>query len=71
MTQTLSKSAPFVVEGRPNCWACRHFAVSWDPKLPYSCKLLGFKSKFAPCLEVIKIDGRPCQGYSEKVLQVS
>jgi hypothetical protein len=52
--------------GRPDCWSCQHFAVSWDPKLPYACRQMGFKSRALPCLEVIGADGRPCMGYVRK-----
>jgi hypothetical protein len=52
--------------GAPNCWQCRHFAVSWDPKLPYTCKLMGFKSRNIPMLEVLRADGRPCNGFVAK-----
>jgi hypothetical protein len=49
-----------------NCWQCHHFGTSWDPALPYSCKLLGFKSRNLPCLQVLQLDGRPCQGFEPK-----
>jgi hypothetical protein len=49
-----------------NCWQCRHFAVSWDPRLPYLCKLLGFKSRSVPSMEVLRLDGRACQGFAAK-----
>jgi len=49
-----------------NCWKCRFFATSWDPKLPYSCKLLGFKSRMMPAQQVLALDGRPCQGFDAK-----
>lgn len=49
-----------------NCWQCRHFATSWDPALPYSCKLLGFKSRMLPCMQVLQLDGRVCQGFEPK-----
>jgi hypothetical protein len=52
--------------GAPNCWQCRHFAVSWDPKLPYTCKLMGFKSRSLPMIEVLRADGRLCHGYASK-----
>ena len=51
---------------RPDCWKCRHFAVSWDPKLPYLCRLMGFKSRSLPALEIIRADGKPCQGFTPK-----
>ena len=49
-----------------NCWQCKHFATSWDPKMPYSCKLLGFKSQILPSIQVMNTDGRPCLGFDPK-----
>ena len=49
-----------------NCYQCRHFAVSWDPRLPYQCRLMGFKSRQLPAIEVLRVDGVPCQGFSPK-----
>ena len=40
--------------------------MSWDPKLPYACRQMGFKSRALQCLEVIGADGRPCMGYVRK-----
>ena len=34
--------------------------------MPYACKLLGFKSKALPSIEVLRIDGRVCQGFTAK-----
>jgi hypothetical protein len=34
--------------------------------MPYACKLLGFKSKALPAIEVLRIDGRVCQGFMAK-----
>ena len=51
-----------------SCWQCRHFASSWDPALPYQCKLLGFKSRMLPCMQVQQLDGRPCQGFEPKAV---
>ena len=50
----------------PNCWQCRHFAVSWDPKVPYLCRLMGFKSRIVPSIEVLRADGQRCRGYIPK-----
>jgi hypothetical protein len=58
---------PPPVKAGVNCWQCRHFAVSWDPRLPYSCKLLGFKSLGMPSLNVMRLDGRACQGFAAKL----
>jgi hypothetical protein len=49
-----------------NCWQCRHLATSWDPALPYLCKLMGFKSKMLPSIQILQVDGRPCQGFDAK-----
>ncbi|MFN5447169.1 MAG: hypothetical protein ACK5AJ_11015 [bacterium] len=53
-------------DGAPNCWQCRHFSVSWDPKFPYLCRLMGFKSRVTPCIEVMRADGKRCQGFAAK-----
>ena len=50
----------------PNCWQCRYFAISWDGARPYSCKLMGFKSKAIPSLEVVRVDGQACRGFASK-----
>ncbi len=50
----------------PNCWQCRHFAVSWDPNLPYACRLMGFKTRILPAIEVLRADGQRCHGFMRK-----
>lgn len=50
----------------PNCFQCRHFAVSWDPSLPYLCRSLGFKSRALPAIEVLRADGVFCRGFQAK-----
>ena len=50
----------------PNCWKCRYFKISWDPKFPYECQSMNFKSLALPCIEVARIDGRPCQSFRAK-----
>lgn len=57
---------PATETGAPNCWQCRHFSVSWDPNLPYACRLMGFKSRITPALEVLRADGKRCQGFLQK-----
>ncbi|MBM3363078.1 MAG: hypothetical protein FJY42_10505 [Betaproteobacteria bacterium] len=51
----------------PNCYSCKHFAVSWDASLPYACRLMGFKSRGLPALEVLRADGVFCRGFAAKV----
>ncbi len=50
----------------PNCWQCRHFAISWDPKVPYVCRMMGFKSRMVPSFEVFRADGNHCRGFAPK-----
>ena len=54
----------------PDCWQCRHFAISWDTRNPYSCKLMGFKSRMIPSFEVFRADGHPCRGFMAKPVPV-
>lgn len=51
----------------PNCWDCRFLAITWDVRMPYGCRLMGFRSKVIPSLEVLRTDGRFCGGYSPKL----
>ncbi len=50
----------------PNCWECRYLAITWDLRMPYGCKMMGFRSKVIPSLEVLRTDGRFCSGFSPK-----
>ncbi len=53
----------------PNCWDCRYLAITWDVRLPYGCKFMGFRSKMIPSLEVLRTDGRFCGAFSPKPVQ--
>lgn len=57
--------APKPTKG-PNCWDCRYLAITWDLRLPYGCKFMGFRSKVIPSLEVLRTDGRFCGAFSPK-----
>ena len=50
----------------PNCWKCRFFKISWDPRFPYECEAMNFKSQALPCIQVMSIDGRHCQWFQPK-----
>jgi len=41
-------------------------AITWDVRMPYGCKLMGFRSKVMPSLEVLRTDGRHCSGFLAK-----
>jgi len=51
---------------RPDCWRCHYFRISWKPNAPYTCALMGFSSRALPCIEVLRADGRLCQGFVVK-----
>jgi len=58
-----------MVSGRDekkDCFNCVHFAVTWEPRHPRSCKLFGFKSAQLPCVAVEKSSGAPCEGFERK-----
>ena len=53
-------------ENRPDCWSCAFFSITWDPKFPYGCDLMGFKSKVTTCLDVVRFYGKRCLGYRKR-----
>lgn len=55
----------------PDCWQCRYFAISWDPRNPYQCKMMGFKSRMIPSFEVFRADGNHCRGFMPKVVELT
>lgn len=60
--------APKPTKG-PNCWDCRYLAITWDTRMPYGCKFMGFRSKVIPSIEVMRTDGRFCGAFSPKPVQ--
>jgi len=40
--------------------------ITWDVRTPYGCKMMGFRSKYIPSMEVLRTDGRFCGGFSAK-----
>ena len=67
LNQQPSETAEY--NNSPNCWQCRHFAISWEPATPYMCSLMGFKSRLMPSIEVLRADGRMCRGFMPKATQ--
>ncbi|MDR2883787.1 MAG: uracil-DNA glycosylase [Deferribacteraceae bacterium] len=49
-----------------NCFKCKYLRITWQPKFPYACDALGFKSKMIPSLEVFKNSNMPCQMFAKK-----
>lgn len=48
------------------CHRCRHYFISHDPKFPYGCQALGFKSHREPIREVLDASHSLCLYYEEK-----
>lgn len=51
---------------RPNCFACRHFYITYQASHPYGCKAMGFKSKKNPALVVYESSGMECRLFARK-----
>ncbi|MCL2820161.1 MAG: uracil-DNA glycosylase [Oscillospiraceae bacterium] len=49
-----------------DCFHCVHFAITWEPNHPRSCKLFGFKSAKLPSIAVEQSSGAPCEGFERK-----
>jgi hypothetical protein len=69
--QADSAGAAVTTSAAPDCRACRHVGVSWQPAMPYLCRLMGFRSRNWPALEVLRADGRPCQGFAPRVVSAA
>jgi hypothetical protein len=55
--------------GRPErigCNSCKYFYITWNKKLPYGCRAMGFISKNLPCIDVVVIEGRDCLSFEGK-----
>ena len=50
----------------PNCRNCRYFYITWDPKKPYGCRAMQFKSSVLPTIEVLEADGAICISFRKK-----
>ena len=55
-----------IEQARAQCGACRHYFITHDPLHPYGCKVLGFKSKRTPALDVREASGTDCQSWQER-----
>ena len=51
---------------RPDCMACRHFYVTWEPAHPRGCRAFGFKTRELPAVVVKRESGRECQAFEAK-----
>ncbi len=47
----------------PNCLACRHFLVTWEPEWPRGCRVFGIKTRGLPSAEVFAATGTHCPAF--------
>lgn len=50
-----------------DCMKCQYFYITWDQKFPRGCKLLNFKSKQMPSIEVLQSSGSACLKFGPKI----
>jgi hypothetical protein len=58
--------SPMPQAAYPNCLLCLHFKVTWDPALPRSCGLFGFRSLNLPSMEVFRTTGKHCPAFQPR-----
>jgi len=44
-----------------DCFKCRHFKVTYEPKAPRACLAYGFKGTELPSRTVLLESGEPCK----------
>jgi len=49
-----------------DCKKCKFFYITWDPKMPYGCRAIGFKGKVLPNVTVRKTSGKDCLLFQRK-----
>ncbi|WP_322996065.1 hypothetical protein [Castellaniella sp.] len=48
------------------CNQCAHFYITFDPRLPYGCRSMGFKSYRLPEHDVRAATGHACLSFTPK-----
>jgi hypothetical protein len=51
---------------RPKCARCAHYFITYDPRFPYGCRAMKFKSRSLPQNEVEAASGMPCQTFQPR-----
>ncbi|WP_321276358.1 hypothetical protein [Thiomicrorhabdus indica] len=49
-----------------DCFACKHFYVTWDQNNPKGCRAFGFKTKKMPSMVVFENSGEKCLKFELK-----
>ncbi|MEW6164909.1 MAG: hypothetical protein AB1642_07590 [Pseudomonadota bacterium] len=52
---------------RPVCTRCLHYHITYDPRFPYGCRAMGFKSRALPHTEVEAATGMACQSFQPRL----
>ena len=52
--------------GTADCFQCKYFAVTWEPKTPRLCRYFGFKSAGLPMYTVYESSGAFCTAFVKK-----
>ena len=50
----------------PDCAECAHYYITHDVRFPYGCRVLDFKSKRKPHLDVLDASGKPCMAFETR-----
>lgn len=53
-------------KGQIDCFKCRYFYVTWDPKFPRGCKAYQFKTAMLPSADVLRASGNVCLRFEQK-----
>jgi hypothetical protein len=61
--QQKTKAAP---KEAPDCGRCVHYYITYEASFPYACRVLGFKSKRKPHLDVLEASGEHCRAYQPR-----
>jgi hypothetical protein len=49
------------------CHQCHHYYVTWEPQFPHGCRIMGFKSRQMPVIEVRRtMGGKDCLYFEVK-----
>jgi hypothetical protein len=50
----------------PDCGRCVHYYITHEASFPYACRILGFKSRRKPHLDVLDASGERCHAYEPR-----
>ncbi|MDD5248505.1 MAG: hypothetical protein PHY45_05955 [Rhodocyclaceae bacterium] len=51
---------------QPTCAKCAHYFITHDPRFPYGCRAMGFKSRRLPQEEISQATGARCLAYQRR-----